>query len=455
MEERISNNKRVLLLLPTGMTIRNFLTTEILNFLLENPSVEIYCAVKNKQKYSEFLSHDRLHYVDFFNKSLFSPSNILLLILRRRFYEIFPNKTLNILKQGPLFQNMSSRISSFLIYPFPRSEIVFRFLESILHLFHKIPKNILNQIQEIKPHLIVSTHLVAKNEFDYLQAAKLIGIQTTGMVKSFDNLTSKGFLPCKTENVVVWNEIMQKELIDIYQYDKSKVHISGVPQFDEYKKKPSISKYEFLGNMKLLSSKKTILFATNHENISPDDPKIISYIDRFLDQLNAQLIVRLHQMDSMERYRDITSENIIFQVPGIDEGKLSDQRVAYYDFIKDLRDTIYFSDVTINTASTMSLDAIALNRPVINICFDIEERPYYNSVKRFYDFVHYQPIVDTKSTYICLYKEEIIKNLELLLDGNDTTSPGRKVLSQTMLAGNKGNASRRVSEVILGNLGLS
>ena len=73
MEERISNNKRVLLLLPTGMTIRNFLTTEILNFLLENPSVEIYCAVKNKQKYSEFLSHDRLHYVDFFNKSLFSP----------------------------------------------------------------------------------------------------------------------------------------------------------------------------------------------------------------------------------------------------------------------------------------------------------------------------------------------------------------------------------------------
>jgi len=248
---------------------------------------------------------------------------------------------------------------------------------------------------------------------------------------------------------------MQKELIDIYQYDKSKVHISGVPQFDEYKKKPSISKYEFLGNMKLLSSKKTILFATNHENISPDDPKIISYIDRFLDQLNAQLIVRLHQMDSMERYRDIISENIIFQVPGIDEGKLSDQRVAYYDFIKDLRDTIYFSDVTINTASTMSLDAIALNRPVINICFDIEERPYYNSVKRFYDFVHYQPIVDTKSTYICLYKEEIIKNLELLLDGNDTTSPGRKVLSQTMLAGNKGNASRRVSEVILGNLGLS
>jgi len=431
------------------MTIRNVLSTHIVKNILDNSDHDIICCVTNPKKYGSYFIHERIKYVDFFKKKTFTLSSLLLLILRRRFYALNQNYSLTTLEENPLSQNLKDKSLNYLKYPFPKSKRIYNLLESLLKYVYFPQKEIELQFSKYNPDIVFSTHLVASDEYDYLMEAKARKIPTVSMVKSFDNLTGKGFLPYETDFAFVWNRIMQKELLEIYNYDIDKIKVTGVPQFDIYKDKPKISKESFFNKCKLLTTKKTVLFATNHKLISPEDRDIVIFLSENLKNLNAQLIVRLHQMDTLERYKDLKLENVYFQVPGIDDGEGSNERVAHKDFIENLRDTIYFSDITVNTASTMSLDAIAIDKPVINIAFDFADKPPSKSVKRFYDFVHYRPIVDSKATSIAKDKNELIDFISMYIQDQEYKSVEREELRKIMLQGSQGDASNKVSNGLL------
>ena len=444
----MTDQKKILLLLPTGMTIRNFLSTDIVKEILESSNHKVICCLKDVNKYKNYVKHERIEYVEFIDKKRFSINWIIRFILRQRFYSINPNPTIKILERGPLFLDSKHYISSLLKYPFPRSKIIFNLMQLLEKIFFITDKNILKQIQSINPDLIFSTHLVANEEHDYLRIASKLNIQTVGMVKSFDNLTSKGFIAVKPNFIFLWSQMLKDELLELYDYDETRIKITGVPQFDLYKESPSITKKEFLEIYNLSENRKTILYATNHRDISPDDPENVALLAANLDKLNSQLIVRLHQMDNLNRYETLNFENVVFQVPGIKEGEGTQERVADNSFIKELRDVLYFSDVTINTCSTMTLDAISAGKPVINICYDLEEKPYYQSVKRFYDFVHYVPILNTKCTSLAHSPQELINLLKSNLDNKNWKTNQRKRVSQYMLDGNAGNASKKVAQFL-------
>jgi len=430
------------------MTIRNFLTTDIVKNIVETTNFEVVCAVNQPDKYSKYYKHPKVSYIQFYEKKLWSFSNILLLILRRRFYEINQNQTLKILKKGPLFLSFSSRVSSILKYPFPKSRFIFNSLEFLQNVLYKSNNKISKQLKDISPDLVFSTHLVARHEYDYLMTSRSMGIKTLGMVKSFDNLTGKGYLPFKTDYVILWNEVMKKELIEIYNYEESFIRITGVPQFDKYHEKPNINKESFYRKLGLDLNKKTILFSTNHKDLSPDDPLNIDFIQKELNNLNAQLIVRLHQMDDIKRYPKLKLKNVVYQVPGVNEGKSSNQRIANINFVEDLRNTLYYSDITINTASTMTLDAVALGKPVINIAFDWKEKVYSKSVRRYYDFLHYLPIVHSNGTYIVNSKKKLIDSIVSSIESPNSKKEACKKIELQMLDKNHGKACSKVAHTV-------
>lgn len=446
----MQNKKKIMLLLPTGITIRNFLNTDIVKNILEKSSHEIICCVNNPEKYRSYFEHERIQYINFYEKKMYSFSNLLMMVLRRRFYAINENKTLAILKKNPFAKNnFKTKIFSFLPYPFPKSKTIFNSLKFLQKSVYFSPVEIKNQFEHHKPDLIFSTHLVARHEYGYLMEAKKRDIPTIGMVKSFDNLTGKGFLPYKTDYAIVWNDILKDELIGIYNYDESNISVTGVPQFDIYKESPKISKDNFFKKYNLKKNMKVILFATNSQLITPDDFEYIEFLASKLIKLNAQMIVRIHPTDYIGRYKGVQYKNVCFQIPGVEDGDGSNERVAAKEFLEDLSDTLYFSDVTINTASTMSLDAIAHDKPVINIAFDMVDKSYFKSVERYYEFVHYQPIIDSNATSIAKNKIELYEYLKSYLNNSDHLKVERRNLRNQMLAGQKGDASKNVAETIL------
>tara|TARA_A100001035_G_scaffold272173_1_gene261143 strand:+ start:1331 stop:2683 length:1353 start_codon:yes stop_codon:yes gene_type:complete len=446
----MQNAKKIMLLLPTGMTIRNLLNTDIVKNILEKSSHEIICCINNPEKYHSYFEHERIQYINFYEKTKYSFSNLLMMVLRRRFYAINENRTLTILKKNPFAKNnLKDKIFSFLSYPFPKSKTIFNSLKFLQKSIYFSSIEIKSQFEHHKPDLIFSTHLVARHEYGYLMEAKKRNIPTIGMVKSFDNLTGKGFIPYKTDYAIVWNDILKDELISIYEYDESNISVTGVPQFDIYKNSPKISKYEFFKKYNLTKNMKVILFATNSQLISPDDFEYIEFLASKLIELNAQMIVRIHPTDHIGRYKGAKFKNVCFQIPGVEDGDGPNERVAAKKFLEDLSDTLYFSDVTINTASTMSLDAIAHDKPVINIAFDMVEKPYFKSVERYYEFVHYQPIIDSNATSIAKNKIELYEYLKSYLNNSDQLKVERQNLRNQMLAGQKGDASKKIVESIL------
>lgn len=442
------SKKIILLLLPDGTTIRNFLTTDIIKYILDDSDCDIVCALNNPERYSSLLKDPRVSYVEFHRKKRWTISSFLLLILRSRFCSINKNKSLDILSKSTPFY----RLLNILSHPFPQSKLIYNCLCRLQYFLYVSLKEISRQFEEIKPDLVLSTHLIKRDEYDYLMLAKSKNIPNLGMVKSFDNITGKGYFACKPDSVIVWNEVMEKELIDLYGYNKNNIIISGVPQFDIYKEKPKITRSEFFENIGLDSNKKTILYATNSEIFGVDDCFNIKLIQSNLSDWDAQLIVRIHFDDNLERYLEKDFENVYFQVPGIEEGNSSQERVAHRNFIMQLRDTLYFSDVTINTASTMTLDAIACAKPVINIYFDWKKRPYLKSVKRFYDLLHYAPIVRFNKKNMAHSKEELLVLIKRLLGSPNLNQEGRKNLEDLMLSGNTGDASRKIAMTIVDNI---
>lgn len=441
--------KTIFLLLPTGITVRNFLATDVINNLINNSTYRIVCYVHDHEKYQSYFVHERVIYKKFIRRKKYTISNFFHLILRRRFYEIKATKTNLILKNAPIFRNFKGLLLSFLKYPFPKSKRIFLVFNYLANLTSNVTDEIKADFDLYKPSLVISTHIVSLDEYNYISWAQKIKIKTIGMVKSFDNLTSKGYMPFKYNSVVVWNKIMAEEIKELYDYTDDQIFITGVPQFDIYKNAPLILRDDFFKNLKLDTNKKTVLFATNSSYISPDDEINIENIAKYLQSIDAQMIVRIHQMDDIKRYEHIKLNNVSFQLPGSEAGIRSHDRVATKNFILDLRDTIFFSDVTINTASTMSLDASAIDKPIINISYDCNPKQYNKSVKRFYDFDHYQFIIKSQGTSISTSSNELFDSIQQYFTNPNLHQEGRKIIRTEMLNNNVGTACFDLAKVII------
>ena len=439
--------KRLMLLLPTGMTVRNILSTNVLKYLLKNQKIEIICCIKEPSKYKSNFNMEGIKYIDFYKKK-YSFSSFLLSILRYRFEYIKSNQSIEILKKGPIQKNYLYNFFSVLRYPFPGSMKIYQFFFKMLKFTYIPHKEIINQLDNYKPDLIFATHIVTKDEFDYIATAKIKKIPVLGMIKSFDNLTSKGFIPIAPDFAFLWNDIMKEELVKIYNYEKKKAFVTGIPHFDIYQKKPIISREKFSKKFNFCPKKYIILFATNHLSLSPDDNDNIVYISKYLDKLNANLLVRIHPNDDPDRYKLMKLKNVYFHCPGISEGKDAGKRVSYNNFLNDLRDNLFFADVTINTASTMTLDASAMNKPIINIGYDFRKKPYHRSVKRYYDLLHYKPIMKLKATSLATSKSELIKLISDYLENPMIKNEERKKLNHLMLSKYNGKACLNIADII-------
>ena len=75
----------------------------------------------------------------------------------------------------------------------------------------------------------------------------------------------------------------------------------------------------------------------------------------------------------------------------------------------------------------MSLDASAMDKPIINIAFDWEEQSHYQSVARYYEFLHYKPILESKGTSLVSSSEELLNSIEAYLENPMIKSSERKI----------------------------
>ena len=119
-----------------------------------------------------------------------------------------------------------------------------RFIEGLI----PVAKSATKLMQDMTPGLVVvATDIYRGQEVELVKAAKAAGIQTLGVVASWDTLTSKGSYLVPPDHLAVWGDASAGHAIERHGYTIGRVHVVGALRMDTWK----VSKVPGLASGKL------------------------------------------------------------------------------------------------------------------------------------------------------------------------------------------------------------
>ena len=309
----------------------------------------------------------------------------------------------------------------------------------IHYLYEKLtPAELYSEVfEKYEPSQVVVTRVLNySNDYPVMRAALKYKIPVVALVSSWDNLTSKAFFPFSLDKLVVWNNVMKNEAIDLFQYPESDIFVSGIPRYDALLNNDlSQTKDEFLKYVGANLNKKLITYATGSKTtgrtkVDPKtpEPEIVKYLAQSICDgtiSNCQLLVRLHPQADVEEYNSLRKmNNVILQVPG-DKSSFQDRLFSYSDDI-ELGELMKHSDVVVNLASTITIDAALFDTPIICINFDFfGQRKLKHSVKKFYQFDHYAKLAKTKGFTLANSLDDLVNKINYQLSNPNHLKPER------------------------------
>jgi len=88
--------------------------------------------------------------------------------------------------------------------------------------------------RKIRPALVFNgSHVHSELAVPVIEAARWLGIPTAAFIFSWDNLTSQGRILPPYDHYLVWNETLRDQLLRLYdRTDPARVYVTGTPQFD-------------------------------------------------------------------------------------------------------------------------------------------------------------------------------------------------------------------------------
>jgi hypothetical protein len=288
------------------------------------------------------------------------------------------------------------------------------------------------QLQQIDPDLIWSTVSVSGWEGPYRMAARDLGLPIATSILSFDNLTSRGPL-ARDHHYLVWGSRMKGQLLRFYpELRESQVTITGTPQFD-FHRQPACTwtrarTLDALGVPPPTSAGgRYFLYGASHAVLTPEEPRLVAQLAARMDHRPAlaphTLVVRLHPLDDPARWQAhaAASPRLRISPPFAHTSAAADGwTVPSADDHARLTSSLAHADGCLNIASTLSLDAAILDRPVICIDFTREPESPRDMLYAEYGAEHYAPLVASGGIRLAHTWNEL---LDLMEDA--VTAPGR------------------------------
>lgn len=290
--------------------------------------------------------------------------------------------------------------------------------------------------------------------------AEQLKIKTASFIFSWDNLASKGRMAANFDYYLVWSDLMKTELQQFYtSVKKENIEVVGTPQFEPYVlERYKVSKEDFVRKFNLDPFLKTICFSCGDIATSKNDELYIETIATAMQQKqipNVNLLIRTSPAEDPIRFKEFIHK-FPFVKWNYPKWNLSrnghqeawSQRIPSVEDVKDLRSLLAFSDLNINMLSTMSLDFIQFDKPVINTVFGNPENKLYND-QRFLNYTHIVNVVNSNATKIVKNKQELITAINAYLENSNLDLLNREQLLQLQISKPLPHTGKRIAEVLL------
>lgn len=427
-------NKKLGLVIVDGVGYRNFILSDFIKQANNNfDEVIIYSGLKesvyNLSLYKNIKITELEPYIEnnisWFWRKLNETAH---LYKYRSFFGI--NDTLNFTKpKGYSKRDLINRLIRMIASAFHSEDNMKVYQKKIYKAFSKsdVTQNFIQLLSNDKPDILFFTHQRPPYIAPLVYAANKNKVKTCSFIFSWDNLSSKGRIPAMFDSFLVWSDLMKKELTHFYPTIKeNNIYVVGTPQFepyvlDEYK----TSKTDFYKKFNLDDTKKTICFSCGDLSTGRNDQLSINIIAEGIINKTIKhpinLLVRTSPADDGSRFKEIKEKYkfISWNYPKWEQTRANhvepwSQRLPLKEDVKDLRSILEYTDLSINMCSTMSLDFMIFNKPVVNQVLGNTINGLFND-QRFLKYNHYKKVVDSGSVSIVLNEKEMIIAINDLL----------------------------------------
>ncbi|MDP1719072.1 MAG: CDP-glycerol glycerophosphotransferase family protein, partial [bacterium] len=312
-------------------------------------------------------------------------------------------------------------------------------------------------LDNYRPDLVFSTDIFHDGDAHLLAEARARKIKTVGMVRSWDNFTTKGVFRIKPGSLIVQNETMEAEAVKYSGISRKEIVVAGIPQYDRYFSGKRMPRDEFFKKIGLDPKKKLILFSPFGQRFTNTDWQVMEIIKEFIEKKlipPAQVLVRFTPNDEVPLGKFRPSADFYLDKPGhqFRAGVFRDQELNARD-MEWLADSLFSADIVVAGGASIGIDAAVFDKPAILIYFDgFENRPLWQSVRRFFDFSHGKQVTRDGSLKAARSREELLSYLDQCLENPGLDSELRRKLVERMCWRTDGKAGERIAAVILRSL---
>ncbi len=284
----------------------------------------------------------------------------------------------------------------------------------------------LETLKKEKPAMVFCTNQRIMLAVAPLLAAQDLGIPTATFIFSWDNLP-KATKIIEADFYFVWSNHMKNELLFYYPHiNQNQIVITGTPQFEpHFNKTLLLSKEVFFKTYQLDVNKKYVCFSGDDITTSPNDPSYLENLALAVHELNKKgfnlgIIFRRCPVDFSDRFDEvllkfkdcITSINPIWEKKGEEWNTILPTKD---DLILQMN-TIFHSELVINLGSSMVFDYVTFNKPCAYINYDVPNPDFPNwSVKKIYNFIHFRSMPSKDSVFWINNPNEMVDVVEKML----------------------------------------
>ncbi|MBO3116683.1 hypothetical protein J4050_07995 [Winogradskyella sp. DF17] len=460
------SKKHVLIVVPDGVGIKNYLYSKIPTLLKESAHVTIWSTLPIEA----FDEIRHIHKLQFNFKQITLKAEHWLVRLHResstyarlKFYSRIKKNPTILTYWRPQDYNLKVRI----LYALSQfigtvlSKNYNRIIAIERHGNSRISKSYIEsfakELSAMNLDSILITHQRVPGLLPLCIAADQLKIKTVTAIFSWDNLP-KARLAVRTTKYLVWSAWMKNEMRAYYpEIPQSDIIISGTPQFEFYTEHNRIkSRQEFADEYSLDSSKAWICYSGDDVTTSPYDPQYLLDIARALEPVASkiQIIFRRCPVDFSERYDGVINEfkdliRVIDPLWNIDSQLGWTGYFPKYQDINIQVNLAYHCDLVLNLGSTMALDFATFNKPCIYLNYNPSNDSAW-STKVIYEYEHFQSMKGLDTVAWINNKNTILKTVLAVIEGPDDVALDRKKWMERIVLTPLNQSSANITKALL------
>jgi hypothetical protein len=309
--------------------------------------------------------------------------------------------------------------------------------------------------------VVVSSPGLILAEVPLLRTAVRRRITAMAIDPSWDNFTNKLLPVRRVDRLIVWNDLMKDQAITLHGYQADEVRVAGTPQWDLYfRSGVTISRDEFCARVGADPAKRLVTVTTTPRELYSHHDHVLRVLVRALRTgvlaMPAQVLVRLHPRDDLRHYAEFAdTPGVILEKPFRATVRAGDGLAVDVttESQQHLADTMRHSDVVVNVASTIAVEAAIFDTPVVNISFDGESpSEWTRSARRYYRFTHYTNVTRHGAVRVAETPAQMIEHVARYLADPSLDAEGRRAVVREQCQFLDGRSAERVATFVIEEL---